>query len=96
MVKTTEFLDPEVYAKDKEITVAGVIAGDIERTVGKRVIKYRYYLQRQFTFSQPIPIIMTTGVMVLIPILAILATIHFSEEGFMDLIIAGELQYYLP
>ncbi|MBY0475506.1 MAG: Slp family lipoprotein [Nitrosomonas sp.] len=39
VVKTTEFLDPEVYAKDKEITVVGVIAGDIEQTVGKRIIQ---------------------------------------------------------
>ncbi len=39
VVKTTEFLDPEVYTKDREITVAGVISGDIERTVGKRIIQ---------------------------------------------------------
>ena len=39
VVKSTEFLDPAVYAKDKEITVAGVIKGDIERTVGKRIIQ---------------------------------------------------------
>lgn len=39
VVKSAEFLDPAVYAKDKEITVAGVIAGDIERTVGKRIIQ---------------------------------------------------------
>lgn len=39
VVKSVEFLDPAVYAKDKEITVAGVIQGDIERTVGKRIIQ---------------------------------------------------------
>ena len=39
VVKSAEFLDPAVYAKDKEITVAGVITGDIEQTVGKRVIQ---------------------------------------------------------
>lgn len=39
VVESPEFLDPAVYAKDKEITVAGVIKGDIERTVGKRIIR---------------------------------------------------------
>lgn len=38
VVKSAEFLDPAVYAKDKEITVAGVISGKIELTVGKRTI----------------------------------------------------------
>lgn len=38
VITSAEFLDPAVYAKDKEITVAGVIAGDIELTVGKRTI----------------------------------------------------------
>ncbi len=39
VIQVAEFLDPAVYAKDKEITVAGVIAGDIELTVGKRTIR---------------------------------------------------------
>jgi len=39
VIKSPEFLDPAVYSKDKEITVAGVIEGDIERTVGKRTIQ---------------------------------------------------------
>ncbi|MEK6736672.1 MAG: Slp family lipoprotein [Pseudomonadota bacterium] len=39
VVESPEFLDPAVYAKDKEITIAGVIKGDIERTVGKRIIR---------------------------------------------------------
>lgn len=39
VIRSTEFLDPALYAKDKEITVAGVIAGDIELTVGKRTIR---------------------------------------------------------
>jgi len=38
VIKSAEFLDPAVYAKDKEITVAGVLTGKIERTVGKRLI----------------------------------------------------------
>ncbi len=39
VIKSAEFLDPAIYTKDKEITVAGVIIGNIERTVGKRVIQ---------------------------------------------------------
>ncbi len=39
VVKSSEFLDPAVYAKDKEITIAGVITGDTELTVGKRIIR---------------------------------------------------------
>ncbi|UJP05737.1 MAG: Slp family lipoprotein [Nitrosomonas sp.] len=39
VIKSTEFLDPAVYAKDKEITVAGIITGDIELTIGKRTIR---------------------------------------------------------
>ena len=39
VIKSTEFLDPAVYAKDKEITVAGTLLGDIERTIGKKTIR---------------------------------------------------------
>lgn len=39
VVASPEFLDPAVYTKDKEITVAGIIKGNIERTVGKRIIQ---------------------------------------------------------
>jgi len=39
VIKSTEFLDPVVYAKDKEISVVGSFDGDIERTVGKKVIR---------------------------------------------------------
>lgn len=39
VVKNAEFLDPAIYTKDKEITVAGTIFGNIERTVGKRIIR---------------------------------------------------------
>lgn len=39
VVKSTEFLDPAVYAKDKEITIAGTINGDIERTIGKKAVR---------------------------------------------------------
>jgi outer membrane lipoprotein len=39
VIKSTEFLDPVVYAKDKEISVVGTLDGDIQRTVGKKVIR---------------------------------------------------------
>ena len=37
--KTPEFLDPAVYTKNAEITVAGTLIGDIERTIGKKVMR---------------------------------------------------------
>jgi len=39
IIKTTEFLDPVVYAKDKEITAVGALNGKIERMVGKKTIQ---------------------------------------------------------
>lgn len=39
VVKSAEFLDPAIYTEDKEITVAGAISGNIERTVGERIIQ---------------------------------------------------------
>lgn len=39
VIKSTEFLDPAVYAKDKEVTVAGTLQGDIERTIGKKTVR---------------------------------------------------------
>lgn len=39
VIKSAEFLDPAVYSRDREITVAGVIEGNIERTVGNRTIE---------------------------------------------------------
>jgi outer membrane lipoprotein len=38
VIKSTEFLDPVIYAKDREITVVGTLNGSIERTVGKKGI----------------------------------------------------------
>ena len=39
LIKTPEFLDPAVYTKDTEITVAGTLKGDIERTVGNKTLR---------------------------------------------------------
>ena len=37
--KSSEFLDPAVYKKDTEITVAGTLIGDLDRTVGKKTLR---------------------------------------------------------
>jgi outer membrane lipoprotein len=37
--KTAEFLDPAVYTKSSEITVAGTLIGDIERAIGNKVMR---------------------------------------------------------
>lgn len=39
LIKSAEFLDPAVYTKDTEITVAGILIDDVERTVGKKVMR---------------------------------------------------------
>jgi len=39
VIKSAEFLDPVIYANGREITVVGTLNGDIERTVGKKVIR---------------------------------------------------------
>jgi outer membrane lipoprotein len=39
VIESSEFLDPAVYAKDTEITVAGMLKGDIERTIGNKTIR---------------------------------------------------------
>jgi outer membrane lipoprotein len=39
VIKSPEFLDPAVYTKNSEITVAGRLKGDIERAVGKKYLR---------------------------------------------------------
>jgi outer membrane lipoprotein len=38
VVKSTQFLDPLVYAKNDEITIAGSLSGTIERVIGKKTM----------------------------------------------------------
>ena len=38
VIKSSEFVDPAAYKKDEEITVAGILKGDIERTVGNKTL----------------------------------------------------------
>ena len=38
VVKSAKFLDPLVYAKNTEITVAGSLNGSIERVIGKKTV----------------------------------------------------------
>ncbi|SDY04042.1 Slp family lipoprotein [Nitrosomonas sp. Nm58] len=39
VIESSDFLDPAAYTKDTEITVAGTIKGDIERTIGNKTIR---------------------------------------------------------
>jgi len=39
LFKSAEFLDPAVYKADTEITVAGTLKGDIERSVGNKTLR---------------------------------------------------------
>jgi len=39
IIKSPEFLDPAVYTVNTKITVAGTLAGDLERTIGKKVMR---------------------------------------------------------
>jgi len=39
LIKSPEFLDPAVYTKDTEITVAGTLKGEIERAVGNKTLR---------------------------------------------------------
>jgi outer membrane lipoprotein len=39
LFKTPEFLDPAVYAKNMEITVAGTLIGEAERMIGKKTMR---------------------------------------------------------
>ena len=39
LIKSPQFLDPAVYTKDTEITVAGILKGDVERKVGNKTLR---------------------------------------------------------
>jgi len=39
LIKSPDFLDPAVYSKDTEITVAGTLKGDVERKVGNKTLR---------------------------------------------------------
>ncbi len=39
VIKSPEFLDPAIYTKKKEITIAGKLSGEIERTIGKKTVR---------------------------------------------------------
>ncbi len=39
VIKSTDFFDPIIYTKNRKITVEGALDGEIERTVGERIIK---------------------------------------------------------
>lgn len=39
LIKTSEFLDPAVYVKGKEITAAGILRGDSEQQIGNKTLR---------------------------------------------------------
>ena len=39
LIEVSEFLDPAIYTAGKEITAAGILKGDDERTIGKKVMR---------------------------------------------------------
>jgi outer membrane lipoprotein len=39
IIKSADFLDPAVYAKNARITVAGTLDGAMERTIGKKTVR---------------------------------------------------------
>jgi len=39
LIKSPEFLDPAVYTRNTKITVAGTLTGDVERIIGKKVLR---------------------------------------------------------
>lgn len=39
LIKTSEFLDPAVYVKGREVTAAGVLKGDSEQQIGNKTLK---------------------------------------------------------
>ena len=40
LVWTKKFLDPEIYSKDRKVTVGGKVAGSRQRTLGNRIYEY--------------------------------------------------------
>jgi outer membrane lipoprotein len=57
VIKSTQFLDPLVYSKNSEVTVAGQLTGTIDRTIGKKtmtlplVSSTTLYLWPVYTYS---------------------------------------------
>lgn len=39
LIRSPEFLDPAVYTKNTKITVAGILIGDLERSIGKKIMR---------------------------------------------------------
>lgn len=48
MMRTEQFLDPAIYEEGQEITVFGHLNGEVERTVGERIIKMPLVEAEQF------------------------------------------------
>lgn len=46
IIASTDFLDPAIYAKDRVITVAGMLSGSVERAVGNKKISIPFLLAK--------------------------------------------------
>ena len=46
IIASTDFLDPAIYAKDRVITVAGMLNGSVERSVGNKKISIPFLLAK--------------------------------------------------
>jgi outer membrane lipoprotein len=52
VIKSQEFLDPAVYKKDTAITIAGVLEGDTERTIGNKTLRIPLVAAKQIHLWQ--------------------------------------------
>ncbi len=52
VIKSPEFLDPAVYTKNSAITVAGIVEGDTERTIGKKTLRLPLVTAKQIHIWQ--------------------------------------------
>ena len=50
VIKSTDFFDPIIYTKNRKITVVGTLNGEIERTVGERIIRVPLNTIFNYTF----------------------------------------------
>lgn len=54
VIKHPEFLDPAVYKKDTAITVAGMLEGDTERTIGNKSLRLPLVTAKQIHVWQEV------------------------------------------
>lgn len=50
VIASTDFLDPAIYTKGRVITVAGMLNGNVERSVGNKKDKYSIFVSQSYLF----------------------------------------------